>query len=711
MKNFVNLRSFLFMTISLILGISIGYFIFMSKTVALIISISLAVLIAISVWLFSGKHTTLFKIILSSILILLTIFGALYFTLKLNSFATNNQNARYVSVKGRVESVTKYNDYSTIILEDVEFVGANSFKSKYNLKLTVYDNDLNFVINQGDIISFNDTVYQTPLIYNEIFSSYNLVNKIKYSAGVNANDITKLGFYQTVFERVASRVRNAYEISFSENERAIALALILGDTGEINPDFMDNFRASGVSHVFAVSGLHIGFLTALLFFIFKFIKIPEFIKVFLISILIFLYSGVCGFSPSSLRACIACVTLLVSRLFSFKYDALSALSLSAFILLLISPFNLFDVGFILSYVTVLGILLLSRSFNRLFRFIKFHKLRNSLALVFSAFLSSTPVSIYFFNNFSVVGILTNLIFVPIVSVVFTLLFVLTVLSLIFSYESVFLFVPSVMLKGVYYVFNLINFRIFRFNLSIDLGATFLYYLALILSSNIINQRRITKVICVVTAFMLFAVCLIVTNVIDNRSSKVYFRGNDNFGVSLFTHEGKSALCILGEQNESSLSIVNSLLNASNVSELDLVIILSNANNELIYNLYDAIPYKALYLGADTKVSVEVAKKYLGAEISIISPKDVYNSSGFVFYSNGRKAIEFSVNNNKVLMFGDTSGSLLASGLNKNPNIAIALTNHESIYSYYQPKVMLSFNENSVFKNAEREGFIKYILNN
>lgn len=709
MKNYVNFRAFLFIAISLILGVSIGYFAFMRDYLGLFVAIFLSSMILVVALVLTGNKSCRYKIVIAIILAFITLSGAFYFTLRVNSYSSNAISSRAMSVKGRIVSVTDSGDFSTCILSDVEFVSVGDFTTNFKLKLTVYDGEIPLSLGVGDIITFNDEIHSPPLIYNEKFSFYNISNKINYTASISADSITKVGFYQTIFERVSFRIKAVFNDGLNESERGIATALILGDTGEIELDLLDNFRASGVAHVFAVSGLHIGFLTAILYFTLRRIGIYEWVKVLVTILIIFAYAGVCGFSPSSLRACITCTIMLLSRLFYFKYDALNSLSLSAIVLLLISPFYVFDVGFVLSYVTVLGILLSYNNFLKLFGFIKWKKLKNSLALVVSAFISSAPVSAYYFSNFSLIGILSNLIFVPLVSVLFTLLFVLTLLALIFGGSSIFLFIPSLIIRFLILVFNLIDFRIFSLEMSVVKGALLLYYISLILASNLINIRLKTRVFAVIMAIVLSLISFITVTLVNKNANKVYIRGDEYFSATIYSYKDNNVLLLSGKQNLRSLSVVKSVISVSGVSDIDACVISSNASQSFITKLYETAPFSSLFLTSDTKNNLSVLESYLGVEVISVTPFDKFTVCDLSVTYNGKGGLEIAKNDLRFLVFASAYNEFSYAGFDKDVDLIIASTSHQEIYSYYSPKALISFSENSIFKNAEKEGVVKYIL--
>jgi competence protein ComEC len=263
--------------------------------------------------------------------------------------------------------------------------------------------------------------------------------------------------------------------------------MLCGNSDFIDGELLENYRSVGVAHIFAVSGLHIGFLALVLKFILSKIKMNRFVRAFLIIFVLLFYSGVCGFSSSSIRATIMCAVSLIASAVGKKYDRLSSVSFALIIVLMIWPVQLFSLGFQLSFGVVFGIILLSRPIANILRFLP-RKLSISLSSVISAQLTSLPICLYAFKEFSAISVIANLIFIPIVGFVFIFLFVSVLLSLITGLGGVFLFLPSYVVKGINYLFSIADYKIFMIG-GVSLGAFgVVYYLALIISSQVVNLK-------------------------------------------------------------------------------------------------------------------------------------------------------------------------------------------------------------------------------
>jgi competence protein ComEC len=157
----------------------------------------------------------------------------------------------------------------------------------------------------------------------------------------------------------------------SSENASIAYAMLFGEKDGINKNIYNIFSIAGISHILAVSGLHIGVLIAILLLILKKCKASKLVTFITISSILIMYNTICGFSNSVVRASIMAMILLGANLFGKQYDALSSLSLAGIIICLFNPFALFSVGFQLSFACVFAIITLVPTINRGFEKIKF----------------------------------------------------------------------------------------------------------------------------------------------------------------------------------------------------------------------------------------------------------------------------------------------------------------------------------------------------
>ena len=198
-------------------------------------------------------------------------------------------------------------------------------------------------------------------------------------------------------------------------------AMVLGNSGKISKETRDVLSKSGTSHIVAISGMHIVIFSTMIFWLLTNLGLWRKQALGLSIIFIFTYIFLVGCPPSALRAGIMTSLLFIAEIFDRKSFNLRTLILAASILLLFNPLLLkYDLGFQLSFLAVLGIILTSAIFNEWFSFIKWKKVREIVAVTASAQIFSLPILISSFGYFSLVSFFTNLFILPIISIIMIL---------------------------------------------------------------------------------------------------------------------------------------------------------------------------------------------------------------------------------------------------------------------------------------------------
>lgn len=200
---------------------------------------------------------------------------------------------------------------------------------------------------------------------------------------------------------------------------AIISALTIGDKSKLTREIKATYNAAGVSHILALSGLHIGILSMILSWLFYPLRRVcggKWIASFLIVGLLWGFAFLSGLSPSVIRAVTMFSAYVVASIFSEdRFSGFSALTLTAFIMLIYQPMYLFDVGFQLSFMAVLGIFLFYPLIDSLFvvrnKIVAY--LWNIISLSLSAQLATLPLILYYFGTFPVYFLLSNLVVAPI----------------------------------------------------------------------------------------------------------------------------------------------------------------------------------------------------------------------------------------------------------------------------------------------------------
>ncbi len=200
---------------------------------------------------------------------------------------------------------------------------------------------------------------------------------------------------------------------FPEPLASLSVALIFGERTEMSPQLVTSYQKIGIVHLLAISGLQVSFFTGLLFFIG--IRIGVVRETMLNVLIIFLpfYALLTGASPSVVRAVLMMLLIFISlRLTKDRYQPLDAWSGALILSLAYSPMLIYDVGFQLSFVATLALILstvLLANFH--------HPASLLLMTTVIAQIATLPILLYYFYEFASVSLLANFIFVPIYSII------------------------------------------------------------------------------------------------------------------------------------------------------------------------------------------------------------------------------------------------------------------------------------------------------
>ena len=243
------------------------------------------------------------------------------------------------------------------------------------------------------------------------------------------------------------------ESIYDESSRGFILALLTGERDALDEQSATDLEESGLLHLTAVSGLHCGFLIAFLGF---FLGGNRFLRAFIAYPLLLVYMVMVGCTPSVVRACVMVGFVIAAPVFGRDNDAPTSLGASALLVLLVNPYAISSVSFQLSYAAVAGLLVVSpklydaltavqgrkrRRVNRLWRAFSVLLSTSIGALVFTA-----PISAYHFKTISIVSPLSNLLVMPIISVLFAGSLLLTLVCMVAPGAAVLAWVPEMLVN-------------------------------------------------------------------------------------------------------------------------------------------------------------------------------------------------------------------------------------------------------------------------
>lgn len=400
----LNYRPPLFAASALIAGILLGALL-RNTLWGLLASVAAALALAIFAFL---KKLKILRLTLSFFIL-----GAIVFSV---FFAVNapGSDPGFGYVAGRVGEVGKtYYGYTRYVIEDVTI---NGEKARGNIYLKSASE-----LETGDIVEFaavTEAVDPDPF---DTYSSTYYENGISFEAEcdfVSVKGKDKL----TLFERFELKLEKVLSEFAGEESGGVLTGLLLGGDENIDGETVADIRAAGLSHVLSVSGLHVGFLCAMIYAVFRLFGRPPKKALTALAVILPFYAAMTGFAPGVVRASITALVFLFSLRTGRRFDALNALSLSAIIILLIWPWALFDLSFQMSFAAVLGIILFMNPILRAFkpRGKISGRLCSAAALSVSANVLLLGLTASVFGTFAVYFLPANLIAVPYVSLIYFL---------------------------------------------------------------------------------------------------------------------------------------------------------------------------------------------------------------------------------------------------------------------------------------------------
>jgi len=567
MKRFINARIPVLLALFTAAGIGIGYaLVYHGKNLFPIIAvIPLTAVIFILFILKSRRITPSVTVVLCALLLILGAVGS--FT-KLQNYDTSDlQDGGTYTVSATVCDRGENKVGEFLVIKNMR-VGGDKISGKAYVYLHGSYGDLADI---GYKVKFTSTVKVYDLFtYGKL--NYNAKENIKYSFNIYSGLEAKRGF--SAFGSVRNAIYKAVYNNLDPSTAGIAYAMLTGSTSGIDEGSLQSFRYGGIAHIFAVSGLHIGIIFAILSFITKKARLNKYASAAICLLCVFFYAGVCGFTPSSLRAAVMCTVLTISKLVYRKYDGLNSLATAATIILLISPLNLFDIGFQLSVSAVLGIYMLSNKIAKLLKRLP-RKLSTGIGASLGAQAGTMPVMLTGFGYVSGAGLILNIAVIPTLSIIFEILFIATFISVIIPVTAgAILPIAALPLEAV---ISFVTDCGFEKALIRGFGAGAfvpLLFILIILLSDKLNMRTARRIIAVGSAAAVIIVYVVLKAFAPFGGYKITVSGYYGGGQILVKSHGGSVLIITENLNTSQ---IDKLLNENYVFDVDALIILGGEN--------------------------------------------------------------------------------------------------------------------------------------
>jgi competence protein ComEC len=320
-------------------------------------------------------------------------------------------------------------------------------------------------------------------------------------------------------------IQNLEKKNFNTKELHVAIALIMGQQQDIDPQIKQDYQYAGAIHILAVSGLHIGFILLFVTFLLKPIpntKKGAFIKLTITLVSLFLFGVLTGLTPSVVRSVTMFSFVAIGHHLRRSTNIYHTLLVSILLILLFQPSFLFDVGFQLSYLAVFFIIwlqpLLSNFWQPKSKITKYFW--DILTVSFAAQIGTLPLSLYYFHQFPGLFFVTNILVIPFLGVIMCL-GVLTMVLASFNWVP---YYPAKALELSIYLLNQIINYIASFehfvvkNISLNISLLLSSYLVIISLIIFIQQKNTKSIFGVLSSVVILQLSAIITKLeIQNQT--------------------------------------------------------------------------------------------------------------------------------------------------------------------------------------------------
>lgn len=426
-------------------------------------------------------------------------------------------------------------------------------------------------------------------------------------------------------------------LGLSQNQYALLSALLLGYQDELSDDVLQSFRATGTAHILSVSGMHVmiifGVIVLLLFFIPRYSRY-FFVKQILVIVLLWLYVFVIGLPASAVRACVMLSVFCVAQMLRVKAFSFNTLFAAAFVMLLYNPLWLFDIGFQLSFAAVLSMCVLQPVFSIKTKSRLLNYPINLFTLSLAAQIGTFPLALYYFGMFPSYFFITNMLIVPLVTVLVYDGLALMFLALFSEkltglFISCFRFISDLLIRITHF-FEHLPYAVFQ-NIEISILQVFLLWIIIFSMIYFYLKKQPKVFICSLLSILMLIVTAI-SSKYENQNTLVVYNNRHSskiiyyIGYTPFTIDSISANKLLNINHKKYLLLVSDLWKGNSFPqkfELDYLH-LTGSNQMSIYVLNELFKPKNVIL--DATLSRNDLKRYvIECEKLRITYYDVANS--------------------------------------------------------------------------------------
>ena len=406
---------------------------------------------------------------------------------------------------------------------------------------------------------------------------------------VKLNQIKNIKSEDSIVDKIKSiRAKMSLKISneITFDKSGYFEALILGDKNYLQREDINAFKKLGISHLLAISGLHLGLLISIIYYILQKLNFTSNLIENIIIIILPCYMGISGFSPSVIRAGLMIIVYLILR--RKNIANIDSLLITFLIMTIINPLYIFDIGFELSFFITFSLLMSTEYIKK-----SKNKLKSSLKISVFSFLASMPILISNFYTVPYISVLSNIILVPIFSIIIFPLVVCSYIVFLLS-TTIFNILCKPLLNLVFYIFDEIQSILLRVQ-PIRIGNQNIYviiaiYLIILFILICLNKNKYKVSLCGLATIVSF---LAVNNTLNSSKdlfekleigkSQVYYLKENGVTTLINTSNNLENFYSDFRKKDKVYDIINeydSLLNYEGKNKVDYLILTSTKKGEI-----------------------------------------------------------------------------------------------------------------------------------
>ena len=411
--------------------------------------------------------------------------------------------------------------------------------------------------------------------------------------------------------RLNEKISSIVTSRLSEQSGSIIKAVFLGNKRELSAETKRNFANLGISHLVAISGMHVSFLCAAFGELSKKLRLGRKPCAVLIIFLVLFYMALTGFSASAVRASVICCISSFIMLFGVSYDGATALGICGAGMIIANPFFAFDSGLLLSFSAYAGCLAAGSLKDKIFK--KSHDERKNILRGFVRYIASSliftvvivlftlPVTWFCYDFTSILAPLSNLIFIPLFSIIMYLSIALTIF---YPITPVFAALSFVSDKYISYVILATEKLSSLRNITVSLSYKFAPFIILAAAVCCIAMCTVRKRKAIVASFLALTLCIgaygagIYAHGASLRDKVTVSRIGSEVGDSIVVlSDGKSVLIDVSKVRLSHVSAVKEEMAGLCITELDALVIThyTERHAEYISRLSGSVFIREAYL--------------------------------------------------------------------------------------------------------------------